>query len=183
MALDFPNPPLTVGQTYTGPGGAIWSWDGTKWVQAGSSGFPSGTRMLFYQAAAPVGWTQVTTQNDKLLRVVSGAGGGGGGTNNFSTVNAQTVTGGHSLVAGEIPTITSSVTFGGYGFPATSTGTADLTVDGGSSYHVPQSSSGWGNLNSATGTSNNTGGGTPTAHTHTMQMNILYVDMIIASKN
>lgn len=41
---------------------------------------PAGTVMVFYQAAAPVGWTQVVTQNDKALRVVSAAGGGSGGT-------------------------------------------------------------------------------------------------------
>ena len=42
--------------------------------------FPSGTKMVFAQAAAPTGWTQDTTNNDKALRVVSGAGGGTGGT-------------------------------------------------------------------------------------------------------
>ena len=41
---------------------------------------PAGTVMVFYQAAAPVGWTKVTTHNDKTLRVVSGSGGGSGGT-------------------------------------------------------------------------------------------------------
>jgi len=41
--------------------------------------FPSGTRAIFGQAAAPTGWTQITEQNDKLLRIVSGAGGGTGG--------------------------------------------------------------------------------------------------------
>lgn len=42
--------------------------------------FPAGTRMLFYQAAAPTYWTQVTSVNDRMLRVVSGSGGGIGGT-------------------------------------------------------------------------------------------------------
>lgn len=45
---------------------------------------PSGTVMVFYQAAAPVGWTKVTTQNDKALRVVSGSGGVAGGSIAFS---------------------------------------------------------------------------------------------------
>lgn len=31
MALDFPASPTT-NQTYTGPGGVIWVWDGAKWV-------------------------------------------------------------------------------------------------------------------------------------------------------
>ena len=47
---------------------------------ASSVGFPSGTVMEFYQASAPTSWTQVTTQNNKALRVVSGTGGGTGGT-------------------------------------------------------------------------------------------------------
>ena len=40
---------------------------------------PAGTKMAFFQAAAPVGWTQDVSQNDKMLRVVSGAGAGSGG--------------------------------------------------------------------------------------------------------
>jgi hypothetical protein len=41
---------------------------------------PATTVMLFFQATAPTGWTQVTSQNDKVLRVVSTAGGGTGGS-------------------------------------------------------------------------------------------------------
>ena len=41
--------------------------------------------MLFYQASAPAGWTKITTDNNKTLRVVSGAGGGSGGTNSFTS--------------------------------------------------------------------------------------------------
>lgn len=49
---------------------------------------PSGTVMLFYQAAAPTGWTQVTTQDNKALRVVSGSGGGAGGSQGLNaTIN------------------------------------------------------------------------------------------------
>ena len=42
--------------------------------------FPSGTKLSFFQASAPTGWTQDTSNNDKVLRVVSGTGGGTGGT-------------------------------------------------------------------------------------------------------
>ena len=41
---------------------------------------PAGTRMLFSQAAAPTGWVQDAAQDNRMLRVVSGAGGGVGGT-------------------------------------------------------------------------------------------------------
>lgn len=69
-------------------------------ITAASSGsapvspIPTGTVMLFYQAAAPTGWTQVVTQNNKALRVVSGTGGGTGGTVAFTTAfSSQAVSG------------------------------------------------------------------------------------------
>ena len=46
---------------------------------------PSGSVMLFYQSAAPTGWTKLTTNNNKALRVVSGSGGGTGGSNTFTS--------------------------------------------------------------------------------------------------
>jgi hypothetical protein len=44
---------------------------------------------LFYQAAAPTGWTKVTTQDNKALRVVSGSGGVAGGSVAFTTAFAS----------------------------------------------------------------------------------------------
>lgn len=67
----------------------------TIWVGAvnnvyHAAGFvPVGTKMVFFQASAPSGWTQDTGNNDKALRVVSGTGGGTGGTASFSTFNAS----------------------------------------------------------------------------------------------
>lgn len=76
---------------------------GTLPVANGGTGqttavIPSGTVMLFYQAAAPTGWTQVTTQNNKALRVVSGTGGGAAGSVAFTTAFAsQSVAGSVSI--------------------------------------------------------------------------------------
>jgi len=44
--------------------------------------FPSGTKQVFYQAAAPTGWTKDTTAalNEAVMSVVTGSGGGTGGT-------------------------------------------------------------------------------------------------------
>lgn len=55
---------------------------GNKAVQ-----FPGGgvTKLVFYQASAPTGWTKDTSQNDKALRVVSGTGGGSGGSRAMSS--------------------------------------------------------------------------------------------------
>jgi hypothetical protein len=52
---------------------------------ANSSNFASGTKLLFFQALPPAGWTQVVTHNDKALRVVNTAGGGSGGSSSFSS--------------------------------------------------------------------------------------------------
>ena len=62
-----------------------------------TGGIPSGSVMLFYQSAAPTGWTQVTTLNDYDLRLVSGTGGSTGGTTAYSTVFSN-----------QTPTITTS---------------------------------------------------------------------------
>ncbi len=50
---------------------------------------PPGSKMLFYQAAAPNGWTKLTNDNNKTLRVVSGSGGGSGGTNTFTSAFSE----------------------------------------------------------------------------------------------
>jgi hypothetical protein len=169
------------------------------YVDGAIGGFPSGTVMLFYQAAAPIGWTQNTSHNDKALRVVGGAGGGAGGTYGFSTVMGQTTTGGHTLS-------TSEAAYGA----ASSSGNVSITVypAGNSGYSAPlNTGGGWGgnqifagsgnwvpysgNGNTITYTSswsgtnviNSTvtaGGG---AHTHPITMSIQYCDVIIASKN
>jgi len=75
--------------------------------------FATGTTWVFYQNSAPTGWTKVTTQNNKALRVVSGSGGVSGGTNSFSTVmssfniggtlTSSGATGGTSLTTPQIP--------------------------------------------------------------------------------
>ena len=63
--------------------GNAFSGDGSGLT--GVEPFATGVKMVFVQAAAPTGWTQDTTNNDKGLRVVSGSGGGAGGTHAFSS--------------------------------------------------------------------------------------------------
>jgi hypothetical protein len=78
------------------------------------SQFASGTALLFYQAAAPTGWTQVTTQNNKALRIVSGTGGGSGGSVAFTTAFASQTPSGSvstsiSAISGTVSTSISAV--------------------------------------------------------------------------
>lgn len=47
---------------------------------------PQNSASVFFQAAAPTGWTKSTSYNDYALRVVSGTGGGTGGSTAFSSI-------------------------------------------------------------------------------------------------
>ena len=44
----------------------------------------SDTPLYFYQSSAPTGWSQVTSNDNKMMRVVSGTGAGTGGSNGFT---------------------------------------------------------------------------------------------------
>ena len=68
--------------TYVRSGGAWLDVSGG----GGSPSIPSGVSILFYEASAPTGWTKVTTQDNKALRVVSGTGRGSGGSASFTSV-------------------------------------------------------------------------------------------------
>ena len=74
--------------------------------------FPSGTRMLFQQTAAPTGWTKDTTIDDKALRVVSGAVSSGGSVA-FSTAFAN------RTVSGNVDNFTATGTIVGTALDAT----------------------------------------------------------------
>jgi hypothetical protein len=122
--------------------------------------FASTTIMPFYQSAAPNYWTRLTTQNDKAMRVVSGAGGGSGGAVPFSTITSQNVAG-HAISIAEMPAHTHTEygtlsVFGGYG----------------GSSQIP----------SATiGNTGSTGGGG--SHNHSIGFQPAYIDLILCSKD
>jgi len=74
--------------------------------------FPSGTKMLFNQTTAPVGWVKDTTHDNKALRIVSGTAGTGGSVA-FTTAFASQNVGDTTLTASQIPSHTH--TFSGSG--------------------------------------------------------------------
>jgi hypothetical protein len=127
--------------------------------------FPSGTLMLFQQTAAPTGWTKQTTHNDKALRVVSGAA-SSAGTVAFSTVFGLTATDSHTLLEAEIPAHTHTWTQRG-DFNGSSTKAASGDNGGAGPTYTPATSSSGG------------GGG----HSHNIDLQVQYVDLIIASKD
>ena len=53
-------------------------------ISTGNYHFPTGTVSLFFLSSAPSEWSQVTSQNNKAFRVVSGSGGGTGGNQSFT---------------------------------------------------------------------------------------------------
>lgn len=54
--------------------------DASGRIPVSRGSFEANTRLPFYQPAAPTYWRQLTTLNDRMLRVVSGSGGGTGGS-------------------------------------------------------------------------------------------------------
>jgi hypothetical protein len=106
--------------------------NGSSWDDVATL-IPSGTVILFYQASAPTGWTKLTTQNDKALRIVSGTGGGAGGSISTSTTLSHYHTvDSHTHGKGSLKTVTpelgttSGIPGGGSGTAASLTHVHDL---------------------------------------------------------
>jgi len=152
------------------------------------SGFPSGTKMLFQQTAAPSGWTKDTTTNNRALRVVSGTV-GTGGTHDFTTAFASSVTitgtvNSHVLTVSQIPSHTHGVSDPGHGHAYTAA--SDYSQAGGQGKTIARGAV----VNTAgaiTGISiANAGGGQGHSHGFTgtaLDLEVAYVDVIIATKN
>lgn len=144
---------------------------------------PSGSVMLFYQASAPTGWTQVTTMNDYAMRIVSGSGGTTGGTTAFSTVftNQTPSINVSGLSAGATTLSTSQI-------PSHSHSVTAITASGANGVN-PGPCSGLYTQSSSFNTGAQGGGG---SHSHSISgsasssaitLNVLYANIIICSKN
>lgn len=138
-------------------------------------GFPTGTKMLFVQSTAPVGWTKDTTHDNKALRIVSGAASSGGLT------PFTTVFGARSIAQANIPNYNLNI--------------SGLTITGsqGFIHAIIQNNSAAGGsvVNAATTTSTNilgssfdVGGTLPSGGSGTaMDFSVQYVDSIICTKD
>jgi len=134
----------------------------TKKVLLQDLAFPSGTKLVFHQTTAPVGWTKEVgaSYNDIALRVVTGTV-GSGGTDAWSTCfSAAKTTDAHTLTTAEMPAHSH-----GSGFPA-----------GGAFDSVINKSSSRG-----TGSTGSAGGGS--SHMHNLTIDLKYHDVIIAIKD
>ena len=130
--------------------------------------FLSGTTMLFIQAAAPAGWTKVTSHNDYALRIVSGTGGGTGGSVAFSTAFSNVgTTGSVTLSTSQIPSHSHDINWG---------------LFSGSTGIYPQQPNSFPTINTSTSSLTSTGGGG--SHAHTIpSLAVNYIDSIICTKD
>jgi len=125
---------------------------------AAPASFPTGTAMLFRQTAAPTGWTKSTADNNKALRVVSGAA-GTGGTIAFTTAfNASKASNNAS------PGFASH----GHDVPVSTTGGTVKANRGDGS-------------GTATVATTTTGSGS--SHSHVVPLDVSFVDIIVATKD
>lgn len=130
---------------------------GTAYLTSVTTVIPSGTVMVFYQTAAPTGWTKLTTHNDKALRVVSGSGGGSGGSRALSSSD----TGDHTLIISELPSHHHQIRI-------------DLNATAGSTLNSSTAGAG-------TSLRDTTDIGSDLPHSH--PLSLMYIDVIICSKN
>lgn len=159
--------------------------------------FVAGTKMLFQQTAAPTGWTKQTTHDNKALRVVTGTASSGGsntfsgvfntavpvsGTSNNSTVTISGSTAGHALTQAQLPSYTLT--------PSQRAKTEDKgtlnrgsSSGGGASYEYLDIPSGGSDQAHSHGAGTLAGDNHSHTYTSNLELNVQYVDLIIAAKD
>jgi hypothetical protein len=183
---------MTAGAQIINTSGGYRFPDNTVQTTAAQTVIPSGSVLLFYQAAAPTGWTQVTTVNDRALRVVSGSGGVTGGTTAYSTYfNGSFSVGSTTITEAQMPSHTHAVTDPGHThgiFPGGGNNAILPSADGvqggnggSSAFYINSCYRGQLIESVATGISISATGSS-TGHAHTIP-SLQYADVIICSKN
>lgn len=181
-------------------------------VQAGGMDgvpFASGTRILFQQTTAPVGWTKDVTHNNKAMRVVSGTVGSGGSVAFTTAFASQAVSGsiGSTTATNQAMNVTGTVnnttltteqmpshshvlfvnrmTQGTTRTANNEVGVTASGVYGGQNWSTNNSGNSWGHNHSFSGDWH---GHTQDAHNHSftgtaINLAVQYVDTIIATKD
>ncbi len=161
--------------------------DGTSAASRANFAFPSGTVSVFYKQTAPTGWSAVSGQNDKMLRIVSQASAAGGtaaGTNAFSTTLATrpvSVTVPVSITW-SVGAVTLNVnTIPPHGHPANNGGNTSAAPGNAVTVVNPGSSTGnWGNGGAHSHPVNYTASG---PWSSSIDMRVQYCDVILCSFN
>lgn len=167
---------------------------GSQLYHSGNREIPLTSKMLFFQAAAPTGWTQ-TSHNNAALRVTSGVGGGTGGSVGFTTLFARTATDAHTLTTTEMPSHyhAAGITDPGHnhdqyraklsGVGATGGGGAS-SIDSGAPYEFVSTSSDTTGIyvdgpNGVNATHSSGSGG---SHSHNIDLRVIYMDVICCER-
>ena len=164
----------------------------------GSGVIPAGTVMLFQQTSAPTGFTKITTQNNKALRVVSGSASTGGSNSFTNSLNssktvsgttggtAVTITGSvgsHTLTINEIPAHTHTVNEGS----TSGTASSALYSSGDDMTTIVDRTQTTSSTGGGQGHTHNVGSLAGSSHTHSFSssfnLDVQYVDVILASKD
>lgn len=159
-------------------------------------GIVSGTNMLFQQTTAPTGWTKQTAHNNKALRLVSGTA-SSGGTNPFTTAfNAAVTSSSTVLTTAQLPAHThtdgtyavgTSINNGSSVARGLSQDNNNISYQSGGANATLVEDMDWSSdtlslaSGAVSGVSGETGSGS--GHTHTTNVNVQYVDVIIAAKD
>ena len=147
---------------------------------------PDNTAMFFYQAAAPTHWVKSGSNDDKMLRVVTGTGGPGqgGGSNSFTSAFPSSkpvsgnfpisgTVGNHTLTSNQLPSHTHS----NGGAVTLSPGGGDVKSGGGWTRSTP----GTGN-NSTNASAHNHGFSSGSASfSANINLAVQYIDVIVCS--
>lgn len=136
------------------------------WEKIAGPDIPTGTKMSFFQASVPTGWTQDVTQNDKVLRVVSSTGGGTGGSWTISGISVNS----HSLTVAQMPSHQHNLS----GYPV---GTLSAQSGSGLTLWNPAGAS----------TVSTSGAGSTQGHSHNLTIGSSwrpsYIDVVIGTKD
>ncbi len=144
----------------------------------------AGTDGIFYQAAAPTGWTGSDADSDKAMRIVSetsGLGGASGGTTAFETVFDD-----RTIAVGELPDATITITDPGHTHPLTngtnvrrSSGSSKLNPTGAAGSSTAELTVGSATTGITAAIDNTTRGGAQSA----MDFDVQFVSCIKAAKD
>ncbi len=136
--------------------------------------FASGTAIIFFQAAAPTGWTKSVANNDKAVHIISGTGGGTGGTTAFSSVFAA-----RTITQGMLPSYNlsvGSITFTSAGNTAQAPFSGSAQTNMGTGGSTGFTTAGFNNI-TAGGSIPSGGSGT------TIDFAVQYIDCIVCTKD
>ena len=138
----------------------------TGYAGGDTAGIDAGTKIIFNQTVSPTGWTKQVLHNDKILRVVSGTA-ANGGSQAFSTVfGAGKTTQSHTLSTPQMPSHSHPIVRY-LGSP-----------NRGGTQQPRQKRPFNGSIGPSTGNAGGSGG-----HTHNLNLDINYVDVIISQKD